>query len=212
MFNVMGEQFKRLRDKQQALDTTGNLLPFYIQIMTKVADCERCSVFMNDPTSGKAWLKAGTGVKEAEIEVPKDGSVVGKVIASGEPIIVSDLGAKEGAHKNVDEKTGFVTRNILCAPIKSQSRNEVTGAFQLLNKTNGAEFTDEDLSIVKKVAEHLQKEVDAIFLDQEIFGLSEQLYTNATRIFTVLLTSFVVAVVLVIAFMVVWTIAPSFIG
>jgi GAF domain-containing protein len=147
--------------------------------MTKVTDSERCSVFIHDPERDKVWLKAGTGVGEHEIEVPKEGSIVGQVIASGEPVVVADLDTTAGTHKEVDEQTGFVTRNILCVPIKSPTRNEVTGAFQLLNKMNGQEFTDEDVALAEEIAEHLQVEVDGIFLDQEIIRLSERLYSAA---------------------------------
>lgn len=182
MFNEMGLQLDQLKASREALlETdqpveTGKLLSFYTRIMTKVTDTERCSVFIHDPEGGKVWLKAGTGVQEHEIEVPKEGSVVGQVIASGETVVVSGLETQSGAHKDADERTGFVTRNILCVPIKSSIRNEVTGAFQLLNKMNGQEFTDEDISLAEELAVHLQGEVDGFFLDQQVFGLSERLY------------------------------------
>jgi len=173
---------KQLRAKRtSSLDDTQaaeaqKLLPFYVGLMTKLAYCERCSVFINDPAKDRVWLKAGTGVDEQEIEVPREGSIVGEVIASGKSKIVNNLEMQSGAHKQVDEETGFTTRNILCVPIKSIARNEVSGAFQLLNKSNGEEFTDEAISLVEEIAAHLQREVDIIYLDQETFGLTERLY------------------------------------
>ena len=146
-------------------------------------------------------MKAGTGVQEQEIEVPKQGSVVGEVIGTGKPVIVSDLDAKSGAHKTTDEKTGFVTRNILCVPIKSPVRDEITGAFQLLNKTNDQDFTDEDISLAEEIAEHLQGEVDAIFLDQEVFGLSEQLYSVARKTMNTLIAMVILVPILALAAM-----------
>ncbi len=135
MFKEIGLQLDQLKAGRGApLETdhpaeTGKLLSFYTRIMTKVTDTERCSVFIHDPEGDKVWLEAGTGAQEHEIEVPKEGSVVGKVIASGETVVVSGLETQSGAHKEADEKTGFVTRNILCVPIKSSIRNEITGAF-----------------------------------------------------------------------------------
>ena len=183
----LGTRLHDLRTRRDALyqvdqsKRAGKLLEFYTRIMTKVTDSERCSVFINDPSHDRVWLKSGTGVHEAEIEVPKEGSIVGQVIASGEPIVVTDMQAKSGAHKNVDQKTGFVTRNILCVPIKSSVRDEVTGAFQILNKLNNKNFTEEDKTSALEVASHLQREVDTIFLDQEIFRLSEGLHSAAVR-------------------------------
>jgi GAF domain-containing protein len=218
MLNEMGSQLQRLKAKQQVLAetddraATGNLLSFYTRIMTKVTDCERCSVFINDPAHDKVWLKAGTGVREAEIEVPREGSIVGEVIATGKPKVISNVGEDEGAHKITDKKTGFVTRSILCVPIKSPTRDEVTGAFQLLNKSDGANFTDEDLSIANEIAAHLQKEVDGIFLDQEIFGFTERLYTSAKRVIQFLLASAIILFLLALLILGAWIFVPAVTG
>src|SRR5262249_28637148 len=151
-----------------------SLLDFYTHIMTKVTESERCSVFINDPQHDRVWLKAGTGLHEADIEVPREGSIVGQVISTGKPLIVTGLEMKSGAHRQTDAKTGFVTHNILCVPIRNDT-GEVTGAFQVLNKLHEGEFTEEDRSMAIEVAGHLQREVDTIYLDQEIFEITEKL-------------------------------------
>jgi len=207
MLDELGVQLDRLRAKREAVHQSDRraesekLISFYTRLVTKATDAERCSVFIHDPEKGNVWLKAGTGVAEHQIEVPKEGSVVGKVISSGEPVIVTDLNAKEGVHKEVDHETGFVTRNILCVPIKSPSREEITGAFQLLNKEDGAEFTQEDLELAQEVAGHLQVEVDRIFLDQEVFGLTERVLATARKTMKILVGS--VAVLLLLIFLIV---------
>jgi GAF domain-containing protein len=203
--NSLGSRWHELRGRREDLYQSNQserataLLAFYTRIMTKVTESERCSVFINDPGHDRAWLKAGTGVQEAEIEVPKKGSIVGQVIDSGEPIIVSDLEAKSGAHKQVDEKTGFVTRNILCVPIKSAARGIVTGAFEILNKLDNKSFTEEDQTMALEVASHLQREVDTIFLDQETFGMSEELHQATVRGARVVFISIAIVFIAVIA-------------
>lgn len=200
----MGARLHELRRRRDALfqgdqsQRAGKLLEFYTRIMTKVTDSERCSVFINDPRTDRVWLKAGTGVQEHEIEVPREGSIVGQVIASGKPIIVTDLEMKSGAHKLVDQKTGFVTRNVLCVPIMSPDGGEVTGAFQVLNKHNGKDFTEEDKALAMELASHLQLEVDAIYLDNEIFSLSDALQSTAVRSNRMMYVSLGVAVVMLV--------------
>ena len=202
MFKDIRLKLDRLRVRQSALsevgDSTksGKLLSFYTRVMTKVVDCERCSVFINDPGKDKVWLTSGTGVEEREIEVPKEGSIAGKVIASGQPIVEDGLENKPGPHRDLEEKTGFVTRTMMCVPIKSPVRDEVTGAFQLLNKTGDEGFTGDDLSLALEIAEHLQDEVERIFLDQEILGLTERLY-GAARNTVLALVGLVVVLLLV---------------
>lgn len=168
---------------------TKKRLPFYVDVMTKLADCERCSIFINDLAQGRVWLKAGTGVTEREIEVPKEGSIVGEVIATGKPKIIGSMETRSGVHKQVDDETGFKTRNILCVPIKSAARVEVSGAIELLNKNNDRDFSNEDLALAEEIAGHLKKEVDAIFMDQELFGFTEKLYSSFFVIAGVLIVS-----------------------
>ena len=186
MFDKLRKQLKQLKAKRDALEKAyypagGNsLLAFYARIMTKATECERCSIFILDPERGVVWLKTGTGVEEHGIEVSLDNSVVGQAIDSGDTVVVSNLEIRSGAHQEVDKTTGFVSHNILCVPIFSPTRDEVTGAFQLLNKKNNQEFNDDDISLAKEVALHLQKETDSIFLDQEIFGAVER-YLSAAR-------------------------------
>lgn len=218
MLGNIGGQIERLRARREhhfkAGDpaTTGKLLSFYTRIVTKVTDSERCSVFINDPKKDLVWLKAGTGVDERDIEVPKEGSIVGRVIAFGEPIIESGLEQRNGAHKATAESTGFVTRNILCVPIKSPERGEVTGAFQLLNKLGDQEFTEDDLSIAEEIAEHLQMEVESIFLDQETFGVVERLYSMARKAIMLLVFSIVVLIVLIGIALVGYIVVPGLFG
>ncbi len=193
MLRELESQLDHIKAKREILAEVypsadgSTLLSFYTRIMPKVVDAERCSVFIHDAEKDKVWLKIGTDVTQQAFEVPKRGSVVGDVIASGMPAVVSGLDAKAGAHNAIDEITGFVTRNVLCVPIRSPVRNEVTGAFQLLNKLNDREFTREDISLAMEVARHLQNEVDGIFLGQEAVGLSERLFSvsRKTRTFTI---------------------------
>ena len=70
-----------------------------------------------------------------------------------------------------------------------------------MNKTNDQDFTDEDISLAEEIAEHLQGEVDAIFLDQEVFGLSEQLYSVARKTRNTLIAMVILVPILALAAM-----------
>jgi len=208
MLGEMRIQLDRLQSRRKELFLSeeqgrrSRLVPFYVRIMAKAVAAERCSVFILDPQKNTVWLKAGTGVKEHEIEMPKTHSITGRVIETGEPIMESGLENKPGSHhKEIEARTGFLPRNIICVPIKSPFRKEVTGAFEVLNKIGASEFGEDDLTVAKEVAEHLQFEVDGIFLDQDIFGLTERLYSVARKATFVLLATGV-AVSLVVAILI----------
>ena len=187
-------RLEELSSKQQALSeelepqSESKLLDFYVRLIPRVLDAQRCSVFIHDPANEKVWLKTGTGVAERGIEVSVKGSIVGDVIASGKPVIAIDLVSRDGVHKAVDTTTGFRTQDVICVPIRSQDRTKITGAIEVLNKKSGGKFHEEDQAFLEEVAEHFQSVVESIFLTQQAVGISRNLVATASR---AIFTSFV---------------------
>ena len=181
-------QVADLSSRQQALfeefDPKGGskLLDFYVRITPRALNAERCSIFIHDPENRKVWLQPGTGVTDRGIEVSLNDSIVGQVIASGKPVIVSNLQIRNGTHKKIDAQTGFVTRELICVPVRSQDRSEITGAIQALNKKNSGGFNEEDQAFLEEISEHLQSIVDSVFLSQEAIGTSKKLVTMANHL------------------------------
>jgi len=167
-----------LRNKQKKIDAVwskaGNrkLIEFFVEILPKALSVERCSIFILDPVDDNVWLHSGTGLKERQIRVPKWSSIVGKVISSGKTIIEEDMENTVGAHDTVDIKTGFVSRDSMCVPVKGVTVDKVTGAIQVLNKSGGRPYSDEDKLMLKKAAMHLQVNIENIFLRQELIKIS----------------------------------------
>lgn len=181
MSNEVDEQLQRLRDKKQTInqswDKTRNkeLLAFFVGIIPRLFDAERCSIFILDPASDRVWLEAGTGVSEKQIEVPKSGSLVGEVIATGKSRTLSDMDESAGAHRETDAKTGFATRNALCVPVRDLAGQQVTGAIQVLNTSAEGGFTEEDGQVLESLGHYLQMSIENVFLNQELLAISEKL-------------------------------------
>lgn len=155
------------------------LLDFYVRIIPRVLNAERCSLFFHEPESRKVWLKTGPGVAKPGIEVPANDSIVGEVIGSGKPVIAGELQSRSGTHQRIHTQTGFVTREIIRVPIRSKDRGEVIGAIEVLNKTSGGGFNDEDQAFLEEVGEHLQSVVDSLFMTQEAASMTKKLVTVA---------------------------------
>jgi transcriptional regulator with PAS, ATPase and Fis domain len=77
--------------------------------------------------------------------------------------------------------TGFVTRNMVCAPIKSLTGHGVAGAIQVLNRKGRAGFTPDDLARVNEIAGHLSISIESILLNREILRISSQLNREVER-------------------------------
>jgi len=174
-------KLEKIRAKQEKLEQswkqTGNkeLLQFFIDIMPRVLNVERCSIFILDPEEDKVWLQCGTGLEEKQVSVPTRGSVVGRVISSGQSWKDMELELSVGEHDVVSMKTGFVARNTLCVPVFGVTTNRVTGAIQVLNKIGSSGYTDDDEAILGRLAYQLQMNIESIFLRQEMAKISEEM-------------------------------------
>ena len=207
MFKNIEKQIEHLEEEKTYLnaefDATDNraLLDFYIKIMPKVLDAERCSIFIYDPDSMTIWLKSGTKVEERDIEVTGEyDSVVGDVITTGKYRIVTGLDAKSGVHKEIDERTGYKTRNILCIPIRSLDGKKVTGAVQVLNKKDGKEFSDEDRAQLEEMAHFLELTIENIFYNQESAVTLDDLYAMMKKIIFISIGVIIALVILIAVF------------
>ncbi len=177
---LLGQKLGQLRKKQQLMEKAwreaGNrqLLQFFVDIMPRALDAERCSIFILDPVDEKAWLQCGTGLSEKQLQVPTKNSIVGRVMSSGEFVIEDDLEDQVGAHDIVAVKTGFVTRNAICVPVHGVTTKKVVGAIQVLNKAHG-NFNDADRDILERLAFQLEMNIENIFLRQELAKISVEM-------------------------------------
>jgi len=100
-----------------------------------------------------------------EFRFPADRSVAGKVVRTGQPIIVSDTSREPDFYPGVDEKIGYSTRNMLEVPLRG--RNRIIGVLCARNKKEG-EFDRMDVELLTMIAGTV-----ALFIENA--GVSEQL-------------------------------------
>lgn len=157
-------------------------ITFYSRILPELMRAERCTIFMKEPGSNKIWSIFGTGLEEKRIEPPLEGSIVGEVIRSGESRVENQLTDYHGYHSDVDEMTGFVSRNLACSPIRSSHGERVIGAIQLLNTLHKRDFTPDDLRLLDEVAHFLSLTIESVILNQEIVTLASILGNEVERL------------------------------
>jgi len=109
-----------------------------------------------------------TAAKLLALKLPLGTGVVGKVIATGEPIFFRNTETQAPMMASLAQTTGFEVCSMLTVPLKT---NVVIGAIQVLNKEQsagtGGEFTEKDLVLLQEVAEYsatlIQRMVDPKF-------------------------------------------------
>jgi sigma-B regulation protein RsbU (phosphoserine phosphatase) len=80
---------------------------------------------------------------------PGDG-IVWRSLRDNRAVIVADVAADPDFLKRIDHETGFITRDILCAPMTVHDNR--VGAIEVFNKVGGGPFTAEDTLLLQTLA------------------------------------------------------------
>jgi adenylate cyclase len=119
-----------------------NLLRKIMERTSAVLGADRATLFLIDRRTNEIWSKVAQGASMVEIRVPIGRGIAGTVAATGETINIPDAYADPRFNPEVDQRTGYRTRTILCAPIRDGA-GAVVGVSQVLNKAAGP-FTRDD--------------------------------------------------------------------
>ena len=113
-------------------------------------DCDRATVFILDEKKEELWSKVAKG-SDFTIKIPMNKGIVGHVVMTGKSVNIIDAYSDERFNKQVDIKSNYKTKTILCSPITDMS-NRVTGAIQAINKLKGGAFSKDDEGLLEILA------------------------------------------------------------
>ncbi|HOU78454.1 MAG TPA: GAF domain-containing protein, partial [Syntrophales bacterium] len=130
-------------------ETLDEMLSVLVEITTREIRADRGTIFLNDPETGELYSRVAQGNFQREIRIINNTGIAGHVFTTGESLIVYDAYADSRFNRSVDEKTGYVTKSILCVPIRTM-KGEVIGAAQMLNKKRGR-FSREDMQLLESM-------------------------------------------------------------
>jgi len=132
----------------------------------RIMNSERCSVFLENEKGRGLTAFVSTDLKRNEINIPNNRGVAGWVFKNKIPLIVSDAYHDERFYPDIDELTGFKTRNIICVPLVNR-KEETIGTLQALNKNSG-EFTDNDREVLTYLANYVTVAIENARLYEEL--------------------------------------------
>ena len=140
-----------------------------MQAATRLMNCEVSSLLLLDNDSHELYFEVALGdkgekVKEIRLQVGE--GIAGWVAKHGEPLLIADVVNDERHFRKADEKSKFVTRDMLCVPLKV--KNKVIGVLEAINKLEGEVFNDEDLKLFLLLANQVAIAVDNARLYKEL--------------------------------------------
>lgn len=118
----------------------------------QITNADRVTLYLLDRERGELWSKvARSGHNPLEIRIPASSGIAGHVATTGQLMNVADAYEEPLFHRGVDERTGYRTRTVLCAPIMAHGNN-VVGVIQLLNKRDGLFDRDDEQRVLSFAA------------------------------------------------------------
>jgi len=131
-------------------ETLSEVLWKVVEIITEETRSERATLFLNDPETGELYSRVAQGELVREIRVLNDSGIAGHVFTNNEGLIIHDAYKDGRFNRTVDQQTGFTTKTILCAPVRTVN-GDVIGVVQALNKHKGR-FNKDDLELLEALA------------------------------------------------------------
>ena len=129
------------------------LLPAILEVAQRVMDADASSLLLADE-EGNLRVSFARGpvnltVKE-QVIIPRGQGVAGWVFENGRSLWVTDAYNDPRFYPEIDKKSGFRTRSILCSPLKREEKK--IGVLQVLNPRGKAAFSESDIEAFEAYA------------------------------------------------------------
>jgi len=145
-----------------SMDDIDKTLELVAKKAKKLVDAERCSVFIVDTDDNMLWTRLSDGI--GRIVIALNSGVVGDTYNKQKAQIVNNPYEDSRFLGSIDNKSGFKTESILSIPI-FDSKHDVMGVIQLLNKNNGV-FDAEDLDRLVFFANYVSGSIELILMNE----------------------------------------------
>jgi adenylate cyclase len=155
--------------KTKSLDEALEVL---VKITTSTIGAERGTIFLNDSATGELYSRIAQGNFRREIRILNTKGVAGWAFTKNEGVIIHDAYKDERFNKAVDVRTGFRTKSILCAPLRTVNGEEI-GVSQILNKIDG-EFEQNDLDMLEAMTEQAAIAIQGNIIVEQIEAARKQ--------------------------------------
>lgn len=123
------------------------------QMTQRTLKATASSVLLFDDEERELRFEIAEGKSEKALRKMKlnaKSGIAGWVAQHKEPIIINDVNTDRRFNGSIDEVTGFTTKSIICVPLIVHRK--VIGVIEVLNKTDGSDFNEQDLEMLTSVA------------------------------------------------------------
>ncbi|MFO7539769.1 MAG: GAF domain-containing protein [Chloroflexota bacterium] len=144
-----------LREASRVINSTLNIaeiMQLLLAQMNELLNAEAISIALVDPQTNELVYRVAEGMGSSNItglRLPSNQGVSGWVMEHNQPVLVHDATTDPRFNPEGDERTGYTTRAMICAPM--QFKGQGLGTIQAINPSEGS-FTDQDLNLLINLA------------------------------------------------------------
>ncbi len=138
-----------------------DVLNYAMQWAEEFMNAEASTVYELDEEKDEIFIRFARGKKREPIKGIKlklGEGVAGRVVQTGKPIVIRDVGKEPRFSNKFDRKTGFETSSMICVPLVL--RDKTIGALQVLNKKSKEAFTGSDLELLTTMSQQIAVALD----------------------------------------------------
>jgi diguanylate cyclase (GGDEF)-like protein len=174
--SVVKRELDFYKDLNRTLTSSLELNNVLVTIMKKakeITNAEAWSVLLVDQNTGEMVFKKTEDKKKTKeiqrLRMRIGEGICGWVAQSGIPVVVLDVVKDKHYCEKIDKAIHFKTKSIICVPIKS--RGQIIGVLEVMDKTTGQPFTEEDLSALMKLIDQAAIAIEIASLYQRMADL-----------------------------------------
>jgi PAS domain S-box-containing protein len=152
---LINETLLRISTALPSYPVLEDLMDYISTEISGLLNTEGAVVMLLDEKSNEIFFQ-GVGLDDSDtrkkvkkIRIPADKSITGRVIRTGDHLIINDTAEDADYYTGVDEQMNNQTRNMLVVPLRTSDR--IIGVLNAVNKKEGR-FDDTDLELMKMIA------------------------------------------------------------
>lgn len=121
------------------------------------------------------FTNGSAGVQLKRLKINPQSGIAGRVVSSGKPLIVNNAKKSPYFSSLIDEVNGFEAKSIISAPLMTHAR--AFGVIEVINKTDGADFSQQDLQALIRVSTTAALAIENLRLNERLLDA----YKNTVR-------------------------------
>jgi hypothetical protein len=126
--------------------------------VARAIGAERATLWVVDGATGELRARLADALELDELRLPVGRGVAGTVARTGEAVMIADAARDPRWHAEIDQRTGYTTRSMLCVPVRGPDAT-LRGVLQVLNHKGGG-FADRDRAFASALADQIGRALE----------------------------------------------------